>query len=76
MISMKKVDFLKIVVKYIESIDFNKPFKLIDIIGDECPTLPGRWLREEVEKGTLNSSEYIIECIGRDSADTYIKKSI
>lgn len=74
MISMKKVDFMKIAINYTKCIDVRKPFKLKDIIGDDCPTLPGKWLREEVKKGTFNTSEYIIEYIGTDSADIYIKK--
>lgn len=74
MISMKKEDFMETVVKYIGDIKDEKEFKLKDVIGDNCPTLPGKWLREEVEKGTFNTSEYIIKCIEKDSADIYIKK--
>lgn len=74
MISMKKEDFIKTVVKYIRRIETKRTFKLKDIIGDDCPTLPGKWLREEVEKGTFNTPEYIIKYIKKDSADIYIKE--
>lgn len=60
--------------KYIERLEGNRPFKLKDIIGDGSVALPGKWLYEEVEKGTFNTSKYVIECIGKDHSNTYIKK--
>jgi hypothetical protein len=75
MISMKKVDLIQKAEVYIKCSDVNKPFKLTDILGDDCPTLPGKWLREEVEKRTFDTPTYIIECIDIEP-DTYIKRSI
>lgn len=73
---IKMPDFLTKAEQYIEGVDIGHKFKLKDILGENCPAYPGTWLLDEVDKGRFNTSEYIIKCIGRDSADIYVKESI
>lgn len=73
---MQMSDFLLKADQYIRSIGINKEFKLSDILGTDCPAYPGKWLYDEVKKGRFNTSSYVIECIGKDYSDTYIKKSV
>ena len=69
-------DFLTKAEQYIKTIDIDRKFKLKDILGDDCPAYPGAWLRKEVRKGRFNTSAYVVEFVGIDSSDTYIKKAI
>lgn len=73
---MKMSDFLVKAEQYIKSISIGKEFKLKDILGKDCPAYPGTWLADEVRSGRFNTSEYIIECIGIDYSDTYIKRAL
>lgn len=71
---MDKSTFVKTASEYIKNVVADKPFKLKDIIGDDCPAYPGQWLYDEVQNGLFNTSEYVVELVGKDYSDTYVKK--
>ncbi|MBD5135729.1 MAG: hypothetical protein HDT39_07190 [Lachnospiraceae bacterium] len=73
---MQMSDFLTKTDQYIKSIDIGQKFKLNDILGEDCPAYPGAWLRDKVRKGRFNTSLYVVEFVGIDYSDTYIKKAI
>ena len=73
---MDKPTFFKAANEYIKNVETDKEFKLKHIIGDDCPAYPGQWLFEAVERKEFDTSSYVVELVGKDYSDTYIKKSV
>jgi hypothetical protein len=73
---MDKSTFEKTASEYIKNIATDKPFKLKDILGNNCPAYPGQWLCDDVQKRLFDTSEYVVKLVGKDYSDTYIKKSL